>query len=442
VFAPLLRLCGSEFPAVIRIRAESMSHISKMALGVINVLPFGDPDHVLLHSFSTLAPLVFASDKKPAIDAAMAQFSPPSADKPNLSLDRFALMEAGDASGEQTMFGQISKGMTNRGHAMFGISTYHGTNPQFWSIEFTGEEGQDAGGLFRDTISNIADELMSDKTPVFINSGNAIDGTCWVPNPACHNVQQYKFIGQMMGACIRTGETLGVDLAPYFWKKLAGGPVTWDDFAACAPTVACSLVQVEEMASSGLSAEDFESLCLVFTFTALGGVEIELVPAGESIDVTLDNCAEFCRLAKAACMAQFDEQIALIRSGLDDYQIPMVALLLWTEEEFQTKVAGQLDIPIEGLRSNLTLSGNNQQKEYFWEAVEKLDVEQRSMLLKFGSGRSRLPCHLSLTLGSGSSRYGTASTCSFEMYLPTYESADAMYEGILATIACGSFGNA
>ena len=37
-------------------------------------------------------------------------------------------------------------------------------------------------------------------------------------------------------------------------------------------------------------------------------------------------------------MAQFDEQIALIRSGLDDYQIPMVALLLWTEEEFQTKV--------------------------------------------------------------------------------------------------------
>ena len=100
VFAPLLRLCGSEFPAVIRIRAESMSHISKMALGVINVLPFGDPDHVLLHSFSTLAPLVFASDKKPAIDAAMAQFSPPSADKPDLSLDRFALMEAGDASGD------------------------------------------------------------------------------------------------------------------------------------------------------------------------------------------------------------------------------------------------------------------------------------------------------------------------------------------------------
>ena len=63
------------------------------------------------------------------------------------------------------------------------------------------------------------------------------------------------------------------------------------------------------------------------------------------------------------------------------------------------QVAGQLDIPIEGLRSNLTVSGNNQQKEYFWEAVEKLDVEQRSMLLKFGSGRSRLPCHLSLTLG-------------------------------------------
>jgi hypothetical protein len=231
VFAPLLRLCGSDFPAVIRTRAESMSHISKMAVGVINVLPFGDPDHVLLRSFSMLAPLVFASDKKPAIDAAMAQFSKPTADKPSLTVDRFAMMDDTlDPTGERTMFGQIAKGMTNRGHAMFGISTYHGTNPQFWNVSFTGEEGIDAGGLFRDTISNIADELMSDKTPVFIKSGNAIAGTSWVPNPACHNVQQYKFIGQLMGACIRTGETLGIDLAPFFWKKLGGGAVNWADF--------------------------------------------------------------------------------------------------------------------------------------------------------------------------------------------------------------------
>ena len=100
--------------------------------------------------------------------------------------------------------------MTNRGAKMFGISTYHGTNPQFWSCRFRGEDGQDAGGLFRDCISNIAEELMSNRTPCLLQSGSELLGKCWVPNPSCHDVQMYKFLGQIMGACIRTGETLAV----------------------------------------------------------------------------------------------------------------------------------------------------------------------------------------------------------------------------------------
>ena len=59
-------------------------------------------------------------------------------------------------------------------------------------------------------MSNMASELMSNKTPLFIQSGNELDGKVWVPNPACHDQQKYRFLGQLMGACIRSTESLAV----------------------------------------------------------------------------------------------------------------------------------------------------------------------------------------------------------------------------------------
>jgi len=322
---------------------------------------------------------------------------------------------------------------------MFGTVDYHGVNARWWVCRFAGEEGSDAGGLWRDCMSNIADELMSNRTPLFINSGNAVDGEVWVLNPACHDNVKFRFLGQLFGACIRhPAETLPINLAPYIWKKLAGKPVTWEDFSAVAPKIAASIGQIEKMECS---EEEFEDLCLDFTFTMLGGVEVELTPGGADRYVTLADRAEFCELAKQACMNQFDSQISLIRSGLDDYSIPAVALLLWTPDEFQTQVAGSLEIPVEALRKGIQVSGDNDQKKYFWEAIERMTNEQRSMMLKFATGRSRLPLHMTLNLGRGSGRYGRSATCSFEMYLPTFEDADDMYDGLVTTIACGSFGN-
>ena len=42
--------------------------------------------------------------------------------------------------------------------------------------------------------------------------------------------------------------------------------------------------------------------------------------------------------------------------------------------------------------------------------------------------------------GHGSGHFGTAATCSYEMFLPTYDTADEFYDGLIDTIACGDFG--
>lgn len=155
---------------------------------------------------------------------------------------------------------------------------------------------------------------------------------------------------------------------------------------------------------------------LRYTFNLLGDLEKELVPGGEDKVVTLENRHEFCQLAREAMMSQFDSQIELIRNGLDDYNIPTVAYMLWTTQELQeqvktsiclhadalgsvVKVAGSLEISVEALKDAISLHGPKAQKEFFWNVMERLSMEQRGLLLKFSSGRSRLPNHITVTLG-------------------------------------------
>lgn len=135
--------------------------------------------------------------------------------------------------------------------------------------------------------------------------------------------------------------------------KLAGKPVTFEDFRVAlniwqaaepwaqgvAPSVAASIDQIQAM---DCSEDEFEDLCLVFSFTLLGGSEVELLPGGSQRPVELADRDEFCRLARLACLQQFDAQIELLRSGLDDYKIPQVALLLWTASELQEQESGGL----------------------------------------------------------------------------------------------------
>jgi hypothetical protein len=52
-----------------------------------------------------------------------------------------------------------------------------------------------------------------------------------MPNPSCNYFEEYEFIGKLMGACLRSKETLALYLAPFFWKKLSGESISWkNDF--------------------------------------------------------------------------------------------------------------------------------------------------------------------------------------------------------------------
>lgn len=118
-------------------------------------------------------------------------------------------------------------------------------NDQWWECKFIGEAIIDQGGGFRDSLSDIAEEMCPNTSsdlavplPFFIRTPNQNEDVMntyrdtFIPNPSCHLFNEYEFIGKLMGACLQSKETLALYLTPLFWKKLSGEAVNWkNDFA-------------------------------------------------------------------------------------------------------------------------------------------------------------------------------------------------------------------
>lgn len=64
-----------------------------------------------------------------------------------------------------------------------------------------------------------------------------------------------------------------------------------------------------------------------------------------------------------------------------------------------------------------------------WSAIERFSNEERSLLLRFSTGRSRLPVRLKLSsMGGGPDALPTSHTCFFQLCIPPWRDADVAYE--------------
>jgi hypothetical protein len=146
---------------------------------------------------------------------------------------------AGAAGGGTTA--APTTGATDGLRSCFGqmFRQLHFVSPQFlrcspgqrvFGVEYEGEGGTDAGGLFRDLLSHVCRELQSDAVPLFIPCPNARAGVginqvtslvmlvpvsliaCrasqdgWVPSASASSalhVAMFAFVGKLMGLAVR-----------------------------------------------------------------------------------------------------------------------------------------------------------------------------------------------------------------------------------------------
>ena len=112
-----------------------------------------------------------------------------------------------------------------------------GTDEKCYSIDFKGEGSIDAGGPFRESLTNIAHELEQGVVPVLIRSPNnrnehGINRDCFIldsrsKTPAHKTL--FRYFGGFLAYAFLTKSPLPYNLAPWVWKQLVEDDVTLND---------------------------------------------------------------------------------------------------------------------------------------------------------------------------------------------------------------------
>uniref|UniRef100_A0A4W3I874 HECT domain containing 3 n=1 Tax=Callorhinchus milii TaxID=7868 RepID=A0A4W3I874_CALMI len=252
---------------------------------------------------------------------------------------------------------------------------------QWWECKFISEGIIDQGGGFRDSLSDISEELCPSSAespvplPFFVRTSNQGNSTgeardMYVPNPSCREFAKYEWIGQLMGAALRGRELLVLALPGIVWKQLAGEEVRWSkDF----PAVDSVLVKLLE-AMETMDKETYEFKFgneLTYTTVLSDHSVVDLIPDGSNAIVQYEDRKEFIRLVQKVRLEESKDQIQGMRAGLLKV-VPQAVLDLLTWQELEKKVCGDPEISVEALK-RLTrfedLEQSDTRVKYLWEAL-------------------------------------------------------------------------
>ncbi|KAB5583793.1 hypothetical protein PHYPO_G00099730 [Pangasianodon hypophthalmus] len=265
-----------------------------------------------------------------------------------------------------------------------------------WKVKFVGESVDDCGGGYSESIAEMCEELQNGLTPLLIVTPNGRDESganrdCFLLNPAAKSplhMSMFRFLGVLLGIAIRTGSPLSLYLAEPVWKQLAGMNLTIADLSEVDKDFIPGLMYIRD---NEASAEEFEAIPLPFTVPNACGQEVQL--SSKHSHISLENRAEYVRLAINYRLHEFDEQVAAVREGMARV-VPVPLLSLFTGYELETMVCGSPDIPLHLLKSVATYKGVEPTApliQWFWEVMESFSNTERSLFLRFVWGRTRLP---------------------------------------------------
>ena len=365
-------------------------------------------------------------------------------DTPVLYINRIAAKQHRDdptidPEQRKTVFNQILDEINKHTKPSTYNYRWAGQSSQWWECKFLQEGVIDQGGAFRDSLSEIAEELCPPSVdadvplPLFIRSPNQSQDSSnvyrdgYIPNPSCDQFSKYFFVGQLMGGAFRSQETLVLSMPQFIWKHLVGEPVTWERDFVSVDSAELKLVDSIESMQQDNFEEMFEG-ALNFTTVLSNGDTVNLVPSGEERFVTYNDRLEYCELVKEVRMKESEKQINAIKEGLSQV-VPSQVLSLMTWQELEEKVCGNPEISIETLKKSTRydseLSENSPRVKVMWQALESFTNEERSRFLRFITGRRRLPVTIYIDASdTGPEALPTSATCSNALYLPSYTTVE------------------
>ncbi|KAF8339579.1 uncharacterized protein EI90DRAFT_2966715 [Cantharellus anzutake] len=314
------------------------------------------------------------------------------------------------------------------------------------------EAGIDGGGVFKEFLTSLTKEAFDTDRGLWL----ATNRQELYPNPhsyarEAHQLNWYRFIGQVLGKALYEGILVDVGFASFFLGKWLGRQsyLNLDDLRSLDPELYNGLVflkhyegKVEDLALNFVVANDEFGVAK----------SIDLIPNGSNVPVTRENRTQYIYLvANYRLNIQIKKQSEALFEGVADMIDPKW-LRMFDQQELQILISGtQEPVDIDDLKRNTVYGGlydeNHAVVQGFWRVVESFDQKQRQSLLRFVTSCSRAPLlgfqelhpHFSIRdAGSDDSRLPTSSTCVNLLKLPQYPNEYVLRSKLLQAITANA----
>ncbi|GAB7361531.1 hypothetical protein MBLNU230_g1586t1 [Neophaeotheca triangularis] len=309
-------------------------------------------------------------------------------------------------------------------------------------IKFDGEDGLDYGGLSREFFFLLSHEMFNPFYCLFEYSAH--DNYTLQINPHSginpEHLGYFKFIGRVVGLAIFHRRFLDAFFIGAFYKMILKKKVSLQDMEGVDAEFHRTLTwtmenDITDVIYSTFSVED----------ERFGEkVTVDLKEGGRDIEVTNENKEEYVSLiTEWRIQKRVEEQFQAFVQGFHEL-IPADLVNVFDERELELLIGGIADIDVEDWKKHTDYRGYTEQDpvvQNFWKCVRQWDAEQKSRLLQFATGTSRIPVNGFKDLqGSDGPRRFTieksgevsqlpkSHTCFNRLDMPPYASFDVMQQ--------------
>lgn len=323
-------------------------------------------------------------------------------------------------------------------------------------IQFDGEEGLDYGGVAREFFYLLSRELFNPNYCLFEYSSHNNYTLQISPQSSvnANHLEYFRFAGKVIGAAVYHGKFVDAFFVNSFYKQIRGMEVTLEDLESVDAQLHSNLqwlLENEATPELGLSmsvqVEEFGTLR-----------SIDLSPNSNE-PVTDANKAEYIqKYLEWRIVTRVKPQMDAFLEGLFEL-IPRSLLGIFDDRELELLFGGMQEIEVEDWKRNTDYRDCTKEDptvKWFWQCVqERLDNEQRTRLLQFVTGTSRVPvngfkdlqgsdgprrfCIQLLRMDRADEYLPKSHTCFNRLDLPAYTSLDVLVTKLTKAIeeTCG-----
>lgn len=348
------------------------------------------------------------------------------------------------------------------------------------------EAGIDGGGVTKEFLMSVTKEAFTNDNELFVaNSHNSLypnpcaidqrqqklrksgltqDSAKWKETMASV-LEQYEFLGRIIGKCLYEGILIDVVFAGFFLLKWAaaasdtGYRANINDLRELDEDLYTNMLKLKNYPG------DVSELGLDFTIDDQISMPHEpvkivtrnLAPNGHNMTVTNENKLLYINyVARHRLLVQPSRITRAFLTGLGTIIEP-AWMSMFNQSELQRLVGGDSsEIDVEDLRRNTFYSGlyeiGDDGEEHpvikmFWEVMHSLEDNQRRDVLKYVTSTPRAPLlgfsqlRPAFSIRDGGrdvTRLPSASTCVNLLKLPMYESAAQLRDKLLYAVSSGA----